>query len=862
MKVATSSPDDSAQSHQEPTGCDLVEATSPAFHGWLALSRSESAGSLWIQGWILRRNGEPIYRIRARVGKQQWPGQYGIPRPDVVALFPQNPAAAFCGFSIAVPLPRVAGSFELLLEAKCGKGGWSKFYREEIRARKLGPEKTSQWRLPRFLRREALPVQTIHYPQLSDYQSWLDEPLDWTRLPVRFRISGWCFATSGEPIQAIRARVGRRAYPGSYGIFRADVAASHLDRPGTFKSGFAIDAHAPRGRARLVIEVQHSDGGWSEVFRRRITAPILNFRRAAETQLWKIGDYRRWIDRYGTITRADRRQIRAHLSRLKKQPLISIVMPVYNPVIRELREAIESVRAQLFSNWELCICDDASTPPQVGRLLRRYASRDRRIQLCRRETNGGISAASNDALALASGDFVALLDQDDVLAETALYFVALEINQHPEAQLIYSDEDKLDTAGRRSNVHFKPDWNWQLFLAQNFFSHLGVFKAELIKETGFRPGFEGSQDYDLVLRCAEKVAPAQIRHIPRVLYHWRMSEKSAALNFNAKPRARAAAIKAVTQHLARRKIAAEVTSSGDEDFRRIRYALPNEKPRVSILIPTRDLVELLQPCVDSILEKTTYPNFEIVLVDNGSTDAEGLRFLDAIQRDLRVRVLRREEEFNFGRLNNLAVRNVESEFVALLNNDLTIITPDWLGEMVSQALQPFVGAVGARLLYPDDRIQHAGVILGGGGVAAHAHKGLPRANHGYFSRAILAQELSAVTAACLLVRRRVYLEVGGFDEEHLTVAFNDVDFCLRLRQRGYRVIYTPYAELYHFESASRGLEDTVMKSRRFEAEINYMHEKWGAILQQDPAYNPNLSLAAAGFTLASPPRLTNPWQQV
>ena len=299
-------------------------------------------------------------------------------------------------------------------------------------------------------------------------------------------------------------------------------------------------------------------------------------------------------------------------------------MPVHNPKGNELREAIESIRAQIYPNWELCICDDASTAPQVARILKRYASLDRRIQICRRESNGGIAVASNDALVLASGDFVALMDHDDALVPAALYFVALEINQHPHAQLIYSDEDKLDTAGRRTNVHFKPDWNWQLFLAQNFFSHLGVFKAELIKETGFRTGFEGSQDYDLVLRCAEKVAPAQIRHIPRVLYHWRMSEKSAALNINAKPHARAAAIKAVTQHLARRKIAAEVTSSGDEDFRRMRYALPNEKPRVSIVIPTRDLVELLQPCVESILEKTTYPNFEIVLVDNGSTDAEAL----------------------------------------------------------------------------------------------------------------------------------------------------------------------------------------------------------------------------------------------
>jgi GT2 family glycosyltransferase len=339
-----------------------------------------------------------------------------------------------------------------------------------------------------------------------------------------------------------------------------------------------------------------------------------------------------------------------------------------------------------------------------------------------------------------------------------------------------------------------------------------------------------------------------------------MSAKSAALNINAKPHTRATAVKAVQEHLARRGIAAEVISAGDEDFRRVRYFLPNEKPSVSIVILTRDLVERLEPCVTSILEKTTYPKFELVLIDNGSKDRAALIFLAESEKDRRVRVLRRDEEFNYGRLNNFAVRNVGSEFVALLNNDLTVISPDWLEEMVSQAIQPGIAAVGARLLYPDDRIQHAGVILGGGGVAAHAHKGLPRANHGYFSRAILAQELSAVTAACMLVRRGAYLEVGGLDEEHLKVAFNDVDFCLRLRQHGYLIIYTPYAELYHFESASRGLEDTVMKSQRFEAEIKYMRDTWGDALQNDPAYNPNFSLASAGFTLAFPPRLQVPWR--
>jgi GT2 family glycosyltransferase len=304
-----------------------------------------------------------------------------------------------------------------------------------------------------------------------------------------------------------------------------------------------------------------------------------------------------------------------------------------------------------------------------------------------------------------------------------------------------------------------------------------------------------------------------------------------------------------------------VTSSGDEDFRRIRYRLPNDLPRVAIVMPTRDLVERLQPCVESILAKSTYANLELLVIDNDSKDPEALDFLRQLATTSRVRVLSFPGEFNFGRLNNFGVAQVESEFVALLNNDLSVITPDWLQEMVSQALRPGIGAVGARLLYPDDQIQHAGVILGGGGIAAHAHKGLPCSNHGYFSRAILAQELSAVTAACLLIRRRVYQEIGGFDETHLKIAFSDVDFCLRLRKHGYRIVYTPYAEFYHHESASRGLEDTVRKNQRFEAEIKYMRDTWGGQLEFDPAYNPNLSLASADFTLAFPPRTSFPWRR-
>ena len=820
----------------------------------LLSAETESNPLVRIEGWVFSDAGEQIHEVRALARGKTWPALYAIPRPDVAAVFPSANQSGESGFSVEIT-GRPGSSFKVQLEAKREAADWETFFQTDVAI----PASASwiAWLRTSLGKRPARDAGSQH----PSFLLCVDEPRDWAKVPRRFRLSGWCFSRSGVPIEAIRARVDRHEYAGTYGVFRADVAALYREKAGTFKSGFDLLVEAPRGRATLKLDVRVADGTWIEIFSKRISAPFINLRPVPNAQLWEIGDYAAWIKRYDTLRLRDRREISSHIDTLAARPLISVVMSVYNPAIEDLRRAIDSVRAQLYRNWELCIVDDASTARDVHRILARYEKRDDRIKVRFRERNGGIAVASNEALALTGGEFIALLDHDDELAPAALYFVACEINDHPDAQLIYSDEDKLDITGRRSNAHFKPDWNRQLFLAQNFFSHLGVFKAELIKELAFRAGFEGSQDYDLVLRCCEKIDPCQIRHIPRILYHWRMTAQSAALNLHAKPHARAAAIKAVEEHLARGKIEAAVLSSGDEDFRRVRYALPNELPRVSIIIPTRDLVELLQPCVKSILQETSYPNFELVVIDNGSREAATLRFLDAIATDSRVRVLQRDEEFHYGRLNNFGVRSVESEFVGLLNNDLTIIQGDWLREMVSQAVQPGVAAVGARLLYPDGRIQHAGVILGGGGIAAHAHKGLPRANHGYFARAILVQELSAVTAACLLVRRSLYLEVGGFDEEHLQVAFNDVDFCLRLRQRGYRIIYTPYAELYHSESASRGLEDTVVKDRRFQAEIKYMHDKWGATLQSDPAYNQNLSLVSADFTLAFPPRLTNPWQQ-
>ena len=479
----------------------------------------------------------------------------------------------------------------------------------------------------------------------------------------------------------------------------------------------------------------------------------------------------------------------------------------------------------------------------------------------RRTENGHISAASNDALRLASGDFVALLDHDDELAPTALYFVAYALNENRDLQLLYSDEDKLDEQNRRCEPYFKSDWNPELFLAQNFLSHLSVYRTDLVRRvSGFRLGFEGSQDYDLTLRCVEQIRPEQIKHLPWVLYHWRMADESTASSSTAKPYAQQAARRAVQEHLDRAGIAANVGLSHGV-YLQTKYAPPTQRPLVSILIPTRDQVASLQRCLDGIFHKTDYPAYELIVLDNQSYDPEALEFLAALKNRDRVRVERIEGSFNYSQLNNRGVQLSGGHFIALLNNDVEVINDDWLSEMVSRAMRPEVAMVGARLWYPNSTIQHAGVILGAGGIAGHAHLGLRRFHPGYFSRAHLAQDLSAVTAACALVKRDAYMQIGGFDE-NLAVTFNDVDFCLRLRQAGYRIVWTPDAQLIHHESTSRGVEDSTPKQTRFLAEVEYMKSKWGDVLQHDPFYNPNLSLDESLFTLAFPPRTTKPWQSV
>lgn len=573
-------------------------------------------------------------------------------------------------------------------------------------------------------------------------------------------------------------------------------------------------------------------------------------------------DYQAWIARFDALTEQDREQIRAHIARLAMRPVISVVMPVYNPREEFLRVAIESVRRQLYPHWELCIADDASTAPGARQVLEEYQAQDPRIKICFRTENGHISEASNSALALATGDFIALLDQDDVLAEQALYRVAVEVASHPEAVLVYSDEDKIDEGQQRFDPCHKPDWNYQLLLSQNYISHLGVYRTEVVRKLGgFRRGFEGSQDYDLALRVIELARPQDIRHIPAILYHWRAAEGSTALAAEAKGYAVTAGQRALTEHLARMHVRGTISPAAVGSFYRARYELPEHKPLVSIIIPTRDQADLLRQCVESVRKRTQYPNWELVVVDNQSTDETARRYLVQLANRERVTVLRYDQPFNYSAINNFAVRHARGEVLCLLNNDTQVITRDWIEEMLGVLLQPGVGIVGARLWYEDGSLQHGGVIVGAGGTAAHAHAFLPRSEPGYFGRAQLMQEFSAVTGACLMVRKSLYEALSGLNEKNLAVAYNDVDFCLRAREAGWRVVWTPYAELYHFESRTRGAEDVGERKGRMARESAYMRRRWRHAIKNDPYYNPNLSYERPDFVLSHAPMAPQPWRE-
>lgn len=565
--------------------------------------------------------------------------------------------------------------------------------------------------------------------------------------------------------------------------------------------------------------------------------------------------YQEWIKQNDTLTKADLDNIKVDIRNFSKTPKISIVMPVYNVDVRWLKEAIDSVKNQAYENWELCISDDNSPNPKIKSFLNNYQNTDSRIKVFFRSENGHISENSNSALSLVTGEWIALMDHDDLLPVNALYEVAKIINLNPQVNLIYSDEDKIDEGNVRFSPHFKSDFNLDLLYSQNYISHLGVYKTDIAKQiNGFRKGVEGSQDYDFLLRYLLVSGTENIVHIPKILYHWRAIEGSTALATGEKSYTTEAAIKALKYYFNELNEDVTVSQGKVANTYRVQWNIKNE-PLVSLIIPTYNGYKITKQAIDSILNKSTYSNFEILLVDNNSDDKQALDYFKKINKHPKVRVLRYPYPFNYSAINNFAVKEAKGEIIGLINNDVEVINEDWLSEMVSQANRPDIGCVGAMLYYPNDIIQHAGVVIGIGGVAGHSHKYYPRNHHGYFSRLYLVQNYSAVTAACLLIKKSIFDEVGGLNEKDLTVAFNDVDFCLKVQKAGYRNLWTPYAELYHHESISRGHEDNPEKIARFNKEVNYMLSTWNTKEKGDRYYNPNLTYQHENFDIAMEPKI-------
>jgi O-antigen biosynthesis protein len=547
-----------------------------------------------------------------------------------------------------------------------------------------------------------------------------------------------------------------------------------------------------------------------------------------------FADYPRWL-RTHSPTKEDLIRAAQSVTSFRYQPLISVVTPTFNTDPAMLRKCIQSIRDQVYPNWELCICDDGSTSDTTRRVIEEFAQHDSRIKAQFLQENQGIAEATNAAIRLASGEFFGLLDHDDELSADALYENVRLLQEHSDADVIYSDEDKLDVDGNNCEPFFKPDWSPELFLSCMYTCHFSVYRRELVNAVGgFRPGFEGAQDYDFMLRVSEHTD--RIFHIPKVLYHWRKSLTSTAGVPGARSRSIDAGLRALRGHVERIELPAEVIATDRPNSYRVKPAIRGN-PLVSIIICHKDLPAMLNKCIQSITRLTTYRNYEILIVDNGSTSAEAQQYLSSLP----YRILAFNEPFNFSRMNNFAARECKGEYLLLLNDDTEVISPEWLTAMLGYAQLPEIGAVGAKLYYPHDSIQHAGVILGMRGIAGHWLYRFPRSSRGYFNSLHMVRNFSAVTAACILIRRAVFETVGGF-EEQLPISYNDVDLCLRIRQAGYRIVCVPEAELYHCEFASR---PQVLDPR----EVEYMEKRWSAALREDPYYNRNLTLDSGALAL-------------
>lgn len=681
--------------------------------------------------------------------------------------------------------------------------------------------------------------------------------------------NGW-YISEGKPINIfIIDRKGESIPFEMEELHRSDVPVEYPEISKEDVRGFQLKFHDGNYKE---IEIRLSDGEKASKYRCGIheTAAKQKIKKIQKTGVKAV----KYLRKYGlkkTIIRSTEKIFKAEvkdyqkwmrnkqlsLEELEKQrqeyfeyvPKISIVVPLYKTPSNYLKELIESVKCQTYSNWELCLSDGSGADSPLKKVLQDYAKSDKRIKVVFSDTQLKISENTNKAIEIAEGEYIAFADHDDLLTPNALYECVCALNQNRDIDMIYTDEDKISMDGKEYfEPHFKTDFNIDLLCSMNYFCHLVVVNVGLIAKVGcLRSEYDGAQDYDFVLRCVESAK--KIYHIPMVLYHWRAHRESTSENPKSKMYAFEAGRRAVQAHYDRIGVNAKVSQGEYLGLYKTEFVL-EDKPLISIVIPNKDHIEDLDKCIESIESKSSYENYEYIIIENNSEKESTFRYYEQLETENpKVKVVYWDKEFNYSAINNYGVNWAKGDYLLFLNNDTEFISTTCLEELVGYCKRDDVGVVGARLYYPDDTIQHAGVIVGFGGIAGHAFIGLPRGANGYFSRIICAQDMSAVTGACMMVKRKVFEQVGGFDEK-LQVALNDIDLCMKIRSAGYLIVYNPYAELYHYESKSRGLEDTGEKVERFNNEIALFAHKWPDILKNgDPYYNPNLSLARGDFSL-------------
>ena len=562
--------------------------------------------------------------------------------------------------------------------------------------------------------------------------------------------------------------------------------------------------------------------------------------------------YGPWYEAYVPDEAALEKQRHHHF---EYSPLISVAVPAYRTPEKFLAQMIDSLLAQTYGNWELCIANGSPEDGAMKKVLEEYTKKDNRIRVSELTENKGIAGNTNATLEMARGEFVGLLDHDDLLAPNALYEIVRALDEDRTLDAVYTDEDKVTTElDEHFQPHLKPDFNLDLLRSNNYICHFFVVRRSIVQKVGgFRQEFDGAQDHDFIFRCIETAE--KVGHIPEILYHWRTHKASTADNPASKMYAFDAGKRAIEAHLKRTGTEGTVSHTPDLGFFRVKYPVQGQ-PLVSIIIPNKDEKETLKACIDSIREKTEYPNYEIIIVENNSTTDEIFQYYKELSQDPRIRLLRWKKEFNYSAINNYGVRHANGEYLLFLNNDVTVITPGWIKELLGVCQRPEVGAAGVKLIYPDDTIQHAGCVIGLGGIAGHMFVDMPANRTGYLHKASILQDMSAVTAACMMMKRTAFEEAGGFTEK-LSVAFNDVDLCLKVRKNHKLIVYDPYVQLYHMESKTRGAEDNKEKVRRFQEEIEYMRCQWIDILKKgDPYYNKNLSLTKWNYSLRPLPGMT------